>query len=120
MIWMLLGLGSMLQAGAPESVRSDSVALSELRSRLPEHLRTKVEQARTGLQARRDTLSQLSPQQRSSWLDSLRRDAQNRRSSAMEDLTPQEREKVQAHLRQLERSQSLRSKAKSPNSGYRQ
>jgi hypothetical protein len=120
MIWMLLGLGSMLQAGATEGARSDSVALSELRSRLPEYLRVKVEQARIDLQARHDTLSQLSAQERSSWLDSLRKEARNRRSSAMERLTPQERERVEAHLRQLERSQSLRSKAKAPSSGYRQ
>ncbi len=120
MIWMLLGLGSMLQAGPAEVVRSDSVALSELRSRLPEHLRVKVEQARAGLQARHDTLSRLTTQERAYWLDSLRRDAQNRRSSALENLTPQEREKVEAHLRELERSQSLRSKAKTSNSGFRQ
>lgn len=120
MIWMLLGLGSLLQAGAPDGARSDSIALGQLRSRLPEHLRVKVEQARTDLQARRDTLSQLSAQERSSWLDSLRREARNRRSSALEGLAPQERERMEAHLRRLERSQSLRSKVKSPNSGYRQ
>lgn len=120
MIWMLLGLGSMLPAGVPEAVRSDSSALSELRSRLPEHLRVKVEQANIDLQARRDTRSQLSAQERSAWLDSLRREARNRRSSALEGLAPQERERMEAHLRQLERSQSLRSKVKSPSSGYRQ
>ena len=120
MMWMLLGLGSVLHAGAAEVSRKDSVTLTELRSHLPTELRAKVEQARTELNARRDTLSRLSTQERTQWLDSLRREAQTRRTHAMENLTPQERERVEARLRQLEREVQTRQKARTSSPGLRQ
>lgn len=116
MMWMLLGLGTVLHAGNAK----DSATLTDLRSRLPEDLRAKVELARTELNARRDTLAHLTPQERTQWLDSLRRDAQSRRTHALDNLTPQERERVEARLRQLEREVQTRHKAKTSNTGFRQ
>ena len=116
MMWMLLGLGTVLHAGAA----NDSATLTELRSRLPDELRAKVELARSELNARRDTLAHLTSQERTQWLDSLRREAQTRRTRALDNLSPQERERVEARLRQLERQVQTRQKAKTPNPGFRQ
>jgi hypothetical protein len=121
MMWMLLGLGSLLHAGASADVsRTDSVSVSQLRSRLPADLKTKVDQARTELLARGDTLSHLSPQEREIWLENLRREANTRRTHALENLSPQERERVEARLRKLEREVQNRPAAKPSNPGFRQ
>jgi len=119
MMWMLLGIGSALHAGAPEVLRKDSAALTELRARLPSDLKAKVELAHTELNARRDTLSRLSSQEKNHWLDSLRREAQTRRTHALDNLTPEERERVEARLRQLEHNLQNRP-TKPSNPGFRQ
>jgi hypothetical protein len=121
MMWMLLGLGSVLYAGTSADVsRTDSVAMSQLRSRLPADLKSKVDQARTELQARGDTLSRLSAQDREIWLENLRREAKSRRTNALENLSPQERERVEARLRKLERDVQNLPAAKPSNPGFRQ
>jgi hypothetical protein len=119
MMWMLLGLGSMLHAGTPEVLRKDSATLTELQSRLPSDLKAKVEQAHSELKARRDTLFHLSAQEKNQWLDSLRREAQTRRTHALDNLTPEERARVEARLRQLEHNVQTRP-TKSSNPGFRQ
>jgi len=119
MMWMLLGIGSALHAGNPDVLRKDSATLTELRSRLPSDLRAKVELAHAELDARRDTLSHLSTQEKIQWLDSLRREAKTRRNHALENLTPEERERVEARLRQLETNLQKRP-TKPSNPGYRQ
>jgi DNA-binding transcriptional regulator YbjK len=119
MMWILLGIGSALHAGNPEVLRKDSASLTELRSRLPSDLKAKVELAHTELIARRDTLAHLSSQEKNQWLDSLRREAQTRRTHALENLTPEERERVEARLRQLEHNHQTRP-TKSSNPGFRQ
>ncbi|MEN9306900.1 MAG: hypothetical protein RL173_832 [Fibrobacterota bacterium] len=119
MMWMLLGIGSVLHAGAPEVLRKDSTALIELRSRLPSDLKAKVELAHAELTARRDTLSHLSTQEKTQWLDSLRREAKTRRTRALDNLTPEERGRVEARLRRLEHMNQNRP-AKSSNPGLRQ
>ncbi len=119
-MWMLLGLGSALHAGSIEVSKKDSVTLTELRSHLPADLKAKVEQARTELNARHDTLSRLTVQERNQWLDSLRREAQTRRTHALDNLTPQERERVEARLRQLEHQLQSRPQAKTTPPGFRQ
>jgi hypothetical protein len=121
MMWMLLGLGSVLYAGTTTDVsRTDSVSMSELRSRLPADLKTKVDQARTELLARGDTLSRLNGQEREIWLENLRREAKSRRTNALENLSPQERERVEARLRKLEREVQKRPTAKPSHPGFRQ
>lgn len=119
-MWMLLGLGSLLHAGAADVSGMDSLALTELRAHLPADLKSKVEQARTELKARGDTLSRLTTQERADWLENLRREAKTRRTHAMENLSPQERERMEARLRQLERNLQDRAKAKPSNPGFRQ
>lgn len=119
MMWMLLGIGSVLHAGAPEVLRKDSAALIELRSRLPSDLKAKVELAHAELTARRDTLFHLSTQEKTQWLDSLRREAKTRRTRALDNLTPEERGRVEARLRQLESNLQKRQN-KLSNPGYRQ
>jgi hypothetical protein len=94
--------------------------MSQLRSRLPADLKSKVDQARTELVARGDTLSHLSTQEREVWLENLRREAKTRRTHALESLSPQEREQVEARLRKLEREVQNRPAAKSSSSGFRQ
>lgn len=121
MMWMLLGLGSLLYAGESTDVsRTDSSSMIRLRSRLPADLKTKVDQARTELLARGDTLSRLSGQEREIWLENLRREANTRRTRALENLSPQERDRVEARLRKLERDVQKRPTAKPSNPGFRQ
>lgn len=120
-MWMLLGLGPVLYAGTSADVsRTDSVAMTQLRSHLPADLKTKVDQARSELSARGDTLSHLSAQEREAWLNNLRREANTRRTHALENLSPQERERVEARLRKLEREVQNRPAAKPSNPGFRQ
>ena len=119
-MWMLLGLGPVLFAGNADVPGKDSAAVTALRSRLPADLRSKVDVARNELQARRDTLSRLTGPEREVWLDNLRREAKNRRANALESLTPQERERVEARLRKLERDIQTKPSAKPSQPGFRQ
>lgn len=120
MMALVLGLGVAMHAGAAGGPGSDSSALALMRSRLPEELRSKVEKARADLQAHRDTLARWTAEERNGWLDSIRKAAKNRRSDALDELSPLERQRIEARLRQLERSRSERSGARTSNPGFRQ
>lgn len=99
----MLMVGTALHGAPLETGYKDSIRSAQLRQHLPPELQLRIEEARKELQARRDTLSHLSAAERSQWLDSLRQEAKTRRSKALETLTPEERQRVDARLRELER-----------------
>ncbi|MBK8800955.1 MAG: hypothetical protein IPN71_02655 [Fibrobacteres bacterium] len=119
MMWMLLGLGSALSAGASVELPKDSTESIEFSRHLPQDLRERVLKARTEMRVRHDSLAQLSLPERARWLDSLRNQAKVQRTQSLERLTPQERARVEERLRELERKVQLRKQGTS-NPGYRQ
>jgi len=115
MIWMALGAATVVW-GAPYGTDSkDSAALAELRNRLPDDLRAKVEKAHRDQKLRHDTLARLTPAERTQWLDSLRREATSRRSEVMQNLAPTERERIEFRLRELEQQSLQRPRTDNPN-----
>ena len=123
MMWMLLGVGTAVYAGSPGASNRDSVGLAELRSHLPQDLRIRIDRTREELRTRRDTLSQLTPAEKIHWMDSLRNEALKRRTSVLENLSPDERGRVENRLHELERQIDQRTKgtqSRDPNQGFRQ
>lgn len=119
MIWMALGAASVVW-GAPYAAESkDSAALAELRNRLPNDIRAKVEKAHWDQKLRHDTLARLTPAERNQWLDSLRREATSRRSEVLQNLAPNERERMEFRLRELERQNLQRPRTDNPSNPNR-
>lgn len=119
MMWMLLGLGSVISAGNSVELPKDSVEPIEFSRKLPSDLRERVARARADMLVRKDSLAQISLPERARWLDSLRREAKEHRVQALEKLTPEERTRVEERLRELERKVHLRKQGTS-SPGYRQ
>jgi hypothetical protein len=123
MIWMLLGVGTLLPSGASATSNKDSAGLADLRSHLPEDLRLRVEKARKAQKTRHDTLAQLSPAERTHWLDSLRQEAVTRRTQMLDKLSPDDRDRMQLRLNEMERQVERKprgTQSRDPNQGYRQ
>lgn len=121
MIWMLLGFGTMLP-GASATTSKDSAGLAELRSHLPEDLRLQVEKARKAQKSRHDTLALLTPAERNHWLDSLRQEATTRRTQMLENLTPDDRARMETNLQEMEHQVGRKPREQQPhdpNQGYR-
>jgi hypothetical protein len=122
MIWMLLGVGTLLP-GASASASKDSAGLAELRSHLPEDLRLQVEKARKAQRNRHDTLALLSPAEKNRWLDSLRQEATTRRTQMLNNLTPDDRARMEMSLQDMEHQIERKPRepqSRDPNQGYRQ
>lgn len=123
MIWMLLGMGAILPGGGSTASSKDSAGLAELRSHLPEDLRLRVEKARKSQKMRHDTLAQLTPAERNQWLDSLRREALTRRATMLDNLSPEDRSRMEMSLHEMERQVEQKPRGaqlRDPNQGYRQ
>ena len=123
MIWMLLGVGAMLPGGGSATSNKDSAGLADLRNHLPDELRLRVEKARKAQKTRHDTLAQLSPAEKTHWLDSLRQEAVTRRTQMLDNLSPDDRDRMQLRLNDLERQVERKPRGtqpRDPNQGYRQ
>jgi hypothetical protein len=124
MIWMLLGVGTMLPGAASAASGKDSAALAELRSHLPEDLRIQIEKTRKAHKMRHDTLAKLTPAERNQWLDSLRREAATRRTQMLDNLSPEDRERMEMRLNEMERQVEQKPPGtpspNQPSQGYRQ
>jgi len=123
MIWMILGMGAILPVGASATSSKDSAGLAELRSHLPEDLRLRVEKARKAQKVRHDTLAQLTPAEKNQWLDSLRHEALTRRATMLENLSPDDRDRMEMRLNEIEHQVERKprgTQSRDPNQGYRQ
>lgn len=103
MTWMMIGAAMIVGGGSVGAPRpADSAAWAQLRSQLPEELRAKVERARQNRRIHQDTISRLSPAERSQWLDSLRREAVTRRSDVLQSLSPNERLRMEERFKEMQ------------------
>ena len=113
----------MLPGGGADASGKDSAVLAELRSHLPEDLRLRVEKARKAQKTRHDTLAQLTPAERNQWLDSLRHEALTRRTQMLDNLSPEDRNRMEMRLNDIEHQVERKPRGtqpRDPNQGYRQ
>jgi hypothetical protein len=117
-------IGAVMLMGGPDTASagakgSDSATWAELRNRLPDDLRAKVERARQTQKVRRDTLARLSPAERNKWVDSLRREAVTRRSEVLQSLSPDERTRMENRLLELEQQEDRISQPRNPRTTHK-
>ena len=120
MLWWTIGAIACMGAPGGSTVVRDSAGRPDLRSHLPAELRAKVEKVRQDRKVRQDTLAKMTPGERSQWLDSLRREAVSRRSQVLQSLSPDERERVESRMKDLEQKAIQRPRVQSPGNSKKE